>query len=215
MDDTANRRYVRIVAAGGQHDVILARRAPAEAVVGGVEVAPARVGGQVGQQYRDPGVGCVATYQARLAGRWTGQQVTADITRRQADRAQAGDHDVGEVLAHPFALRQRFERRCCDLGAFALVGEVVMDAVHQIQRGREQAGTRRETGAGIGREFGLAGRVRRSKDEFRRGVVYPVGAVAKKFSHQFPRQLADRHARRLGRYYAGREHAQPRVCRLQ
>ena len=43
----------------------------------------------------------VGADQSRLPGRRAGQQAAADVARRQSARAQAGEHQVGEVLADP------------------------------------------------------------------------------------------------------------------
>ena len=47
----------------------------------------------------DPGVRGVGAGEARLARRRDGADVAADIERRQAEAAQAGDHHMGEILA--------------------------------------------------------------------------------------------------------------------
>ena len=46
----------------------------------------------------------VGADQPRLAERWVGQQVAADVSGRQPERPQAGNGDVREVLAHTAAI---------------------------------------------------------------------------------------------------------------
>ena len=141
MNHAAQGRHVAIVAANGQRDVVFARRTPAALVVGGVKVAPARIRGKVGEVGnvgRHPGVGRVAAHQPGHARRRLGEQVAAHVAGGQAQGAQTGNHDVGKVLAHAFALGQGLQRGRADLGAFGFVGEVGVDTPHQVPRGLQQ-----------------------------------------------------------------------------
>ena len=76
-------------------------------------------------------MGGIGADQPWLAGRWLGEQVAADITRRQAARAQAGEHQMGEVLAHAASALQHFHQRRGDLGGFGIEGEFTEDLFHQ------------------------------------------------------------------------------------
>ena len=98
-----------------------------QAAVGRVEIHPA----EGWAKHRDPGVGRIGADQPWLAGRWLGQQVAADVTRRQTARAQAGEHQVGEVLAHATAALQHFHQRRGDLGGFSIEGELAENLLHQ------------------------------------------------------------------------------------
>ena len=115
-DHAADRADVGVVAAPGQGDVPI----DGDAVVGRVDVDPA-VPGHV---EREPGVRGVGADQARLVGRRRRFEVAADVARRQAERAQAGDLQVGEVLADAAPLPEDVGDRRRDRGRARLEREV-------------------------------------------------------------------------------------------
>ena len=86
------------------------------------------------------GVGAHAA--PRPPRRASGQQVAADVARRQAEHAQRAGHHVGEVLADAAALLEGLGQRRVDLGAAALVVEVGVDALHQLHRAPRPAAGR-------------------------------------------------------------------------
>lgn len=87
----ADRRDVPVVAAPADGNV------PQRGitVIGWVGVNPANPGAE----QRDPGMRGVDPAQFKQARRWVGFEVAAYIAGRQADGSQAGDEEVGEVLA--------------------------------------------------------------------------------------------------------------------
>ena len=157
----------------------------------------------------------IAAYQARLPRLRVGEQIAADITRWQSVGAQAGNHDVGKVLADALALCQRLQRRGVDLRALALVGEVVVDALHQVTRCRHQRHTRRKAWPGVSGEFRVARGVGRRKNELRSSVKRFIGAVTKALTHLLPRPSAVWLVSDLGGHQAARNHFQLGVCGLQ
>ena len=100
--------------------------------------------------HRDPGVGGVGALQARFARRRDGAQIAADIGRRQPESAQACDHHMGKVLADAVALLEHFLERRRDHGRLRIVFELGANAMHQVDRAGENAGSRRKACRGIG-----------------------------------------------------------------
>ena len=218
VQHAAHGRHVGVVSAQGQRHVVFAGLT----AVGRVEVGPvacaARAIAAARQIHRNPGMGSVGADEAGLAGRWLREQVAADIARRQAHRAKARDHDVREVLAYAFALRQRLDCRRVDLGAFGLVVEVAVHALREVHRDVEGRPTGDEAGPCIGREVVVAWHVRRRKDKVRSGIEGRALAVDKALANGLPRQVA-RHGRReygrLGVNHAFGDHDQFVVCRIE
>ena len=89
--DAANGGNVGVIASPGQRDVLFRR----QQIVRGIEVDPA----ELAAVDRNPGVRGIGSHQPRLARGWDRPQVAADIARRQSERAQASDGDVGQILA--------------------------------------------------------------------------------------------------------------------
>ena len=79
------------IAAIGDDDMFLARLD----IVGGIKVHPA----DAGAKNAEPGMAGVGADEPGLAGRRMRAQITADIARRQAQRTQAGDAQMREILA--------------------------------------------------------------------------------------------------------------------
>jgi len=150
------------------------------------------------------------------AARWRqGEQIAADIARRDAHGTQAGNHDVGKILAHPFTLRQRLPCRGVDLGALALVSEVAVNALHQVLRCRQYARAGRKTGPRISRKFAVPGHKGRREYKFSRGLEAHPRAIPKQLPGLLP---ADTAAGRRGinrRDQAVRYHCEGLVGRLQ
>ena len=48
----------------------------------------------------------IGAHQRRLPCGWGGEQVAADVARRQTVSAQAREHEMGKVLADAFALNE-------------------------------------------------------------------------------------------------------------
>ena len=112
-----------------------------DAVVGRVDVdpAPGLVRPALAAPERNPGVRGVGADQARPAGRRRGQDVAADVPGGEADRAQAADHQVGEVLADAALVLQHFAQRRGDARCGAVELEVLVDALREVGRGLEDA----------------------------------------------------------------------------
>ena len=82
-DDATHGADIREITTDGHGDVV----ERSEAVVGGVEIDPAKSGHKAG----GPGMGGIDSLKARFA-RWRMRaQVTADVTCWQAHGAEAGD----------------------------------------------------------------------------------------------------------------------------
>ncbi len=164
-------------------------------------------------------MGGIAADQAWLARCRRGQQVAADVTRRHAHGAAAGDHDVGKVLAHTFAQLQRFQRRCTHLGAFAVIDHAGVDAFHQVLRCFGQGPPGGEAGSGEFRKRLVARNVGRGEQEFAGTVIGGAGAVAELLTHLLPGQACRRVFGRCGERQGGDDavgdHRQLVVRRVQ
>ena len=102
--DAPHRSDIGVVAAPGHGDVVVRW----DLVVGRVEGQPARAG----RVHRAPRVGGVGPDELRLARRRARLQVPAHVPGRQAERAQAADGQVGEVLADATpGLQHQLDRR--------------------------------------------------------------------------------------------------------
>ena len=77
--------------------------------------------------------------------RGAGAQIAADIGGRQADAAQPGNHDMGEILADAAAQRERHRRRGGHGGGADLIDDVGLDAVDEFDRGVEHRPAGRKT----------------------------------------------------------------------
>ncbi len=94
-------------------------------VIGRVQRQPALLGApQLG-----PGMRGVGTHELGLPRRRAGQQVAADVTRGQAERAAGGNEHMGEVLAHATALGQGIRRPRGHGGAVRQVAQFAVDLV--------------------------------------------------------------------------------------
>ena len=102
-DDAAQRAHVAVVAAPGE---VTCRDRGITSLVGSRSTQPMR-----GTVDREPGVRRVGADQPRLAGRRIGQQVAAHVAGGQAERAQARDLHVREVLADAVAIGQHARDR--------------------------------------------------------------------------------------------------------
>ncbi|SCC91630.1 hypothetical protein THIX_10671 [Thiomonas sp. X19] len=177
-DDATQGGDVGEVAADGDAHVV----GRGLAVVGGVELDPAM------RRAPDlhPGVRGVGAHQLRFAGGRARAQVAADVTRRQTHAAQGGEHDMGVVLADAVAQFQGLRRAGVGLGAFGVVGEIGVDAVHQVQRAFEQRAARGEAGRGVG--GGLGEQRREMAAEAELGLRHEglAGAVEQQVAHVAP-----------------------------
>src|SRR5579862_6803197 len=86
----SHRSHIGVVAAPGYRHVTATRHS----VVGGVEALPA----QHWTPHRNPRVGRLRASEIHVVA-----QVPADVARREPQGAQAGDHQVREILAHAVA----------------------------------------------------------------------------------------------------------------
>src|SRR4051794_17183014 len=89
--DAADGADVAEIAAPADGDVAVA----GEEVVGRVGIDPAELGAPDGE----PRVRGVGAGEPHFAGGWNGFQIPADVARRQAERAEARNADVREILA--------------------------------------------------------------------------------------------------------------------
>ena len=101
----------------------------------------------------------VAANQSGLAFGWFGQQIAADITRCQTLGAQTAQQNVCKVLAHTLALLQSFESGCVDVGAFAGVGEFLVNPFHQFASSLQHRFVGAEGGACVVCKGGVDGHI--------------------------------------------------------
>ena len=215
MNHATHGRHIAKVTPGGQGHIVLPGRVPANPVIGGIEIAPTLGQGQVGQVNRCPGVRSIAAAQARHTGLRLGEHIAADIAGRQTQAAQAGNENMGEILAHPLALGQRLQSRGVDHGALALVHEIGMHALHQLGGRRQQAPAWRKAGPGIGHKAGIQRGKGRGENEIIGSIKVGARAVTKQFAHRLPAQAAAGHSTGLGTHHAARHHFQRRMGCLQ
>ena len=136
-DHAAQRADVAVVASPGEGDVAQV----GQDVVGRIEIDPA----ECRAVDREPGVRRVGADQPRLARRRIGEQIAADVARRAA-RARAGRRSAGARSPG----RRRAARRARGVTGVVIVvapGSNVnsrVDAVHQVDRRREQRPAGRE-----------------------------------------------------------------------
>src|ERR1700735_2325651 len=133
-DDAAQWRNIAEIPAPSDDDMIGAYAY----VIRGIEVDPA----EWRAKHRNPGVRRVRPQQRRVGSRRRGPQITTDVTCRKTPRAQAGEHDVGEILASAAPRRERLDCRRADVGGAGLVAEITMYLMHQRFRARQQRAAR-------------------------------------------------------------------------
>src|SRR5689334_12404410 len=102
-DHAAHGADVAIVAAPAERDVLHG----GEKVVGRIDVNPA----DARTKKRNPRVRGIRAEELLLAGRRLRFKIAADIARGQAERAEAGDLQMREVLADAPTLLQHFAKR--------------------------------------------------------------------------------------------------------
>ena len=129
QDDASQRRDIAEVAAPRHGDVVRSDHR----VVRGVELEPTE-GRRVD---RDPRVRAAEPTRLR--------HVTAHIARGEPSRAQAGDHEVREVLTHSAADLQHFGHRGRDGRCAGRVLELGVELRHECLRARENRALRGET----------------------------------------------------------------------
>jgi hypothetical protein len=79
-----------------------------------------------------------------------GAQVAGHVAGRQAERARAGDHQTGKILADPGAARQHLGDRRVQRGLTGLEGEILVDPPSKLEQARQHRAAGREAGRGIG-----------------------------------------------------------------
>lgn len=161
--DAAEGADVGEVATPGDGDVAVA----GEDVVGGVGVDPAEL---FAAEDGDPRVGGIGADEAFLAWRGSGFEVTADVAGGEAEGAQAGDHDLGEVLADAAALFEDFGDGGGDVGGFGIEEKVLIDAAVEVGDAVEDGASGGEGGAGVVSEGGSGGDEGGGVGEFGGGV---------------------------------------------
>ena len=138
-----------------------------EAGIGRVVFHPSRFPPAPGAH---PGMHRIRPLEARFAGRRIGAQEAADIARRDAERAQAGDHGVGEVLADAPPAPEGLQRRRVHFSRLRVERHVPMqrqpDRFHRLRRAR----ARRQDRARIVREFRFRRQARRGGEEMVRRI---------------------------------------------
>ena len=115
------------------------------------------------------------------------KQIPAHVPRGEPERSQAADLQVREVLADAAAIGEHARHRRGDRRRSGIEGELLVDPVHQVDRGRDQRPIRGERGA---RELGQLrrrGGVRRRIAELRGVGVRRAALVEQLVAHRFPR----------------------------
>src|ERR1039458_8354664 len=80
-----------------------------------------------------PCVRCVRTGQALLARRYVVEHVSAHIARRQAERTQTTEHQMGEILAHATSMLEHLAHLRSHGRRLRIVAELSLDAARQIE----------------------------------------------------------------------------------
>jgi hypothetical protein len=84
-----------------------------------------------------------------LARRHAIENVAADVTGRESERAQAADHQMREVLADTAAMRKDFAHLGCYRSGLRIVDKIGVYAPRQIKHGGGQRAARGKTRARI------------------------------------------------------------------
>ncbi len=179
-DDATQGRDVGEVAAQGDADIV----GGGLAVVGGVELHPAVDRAPHGH----PGVRGIGADELFFAGLGMRAQVAADVARGQPEAAQGGNHDVRIVLADAGAQFERLRGAGLHFGALGVVGEVGVDALHQVEGAAEQRLLGRKAGGGVGGCGGKQGGEMGAEGELGLGDIGLADAVEQLFAHLFPRR---------------------------
>src|SRR5260370_18893458 len=124
-NDAVDRRDIGVVAADGEHDVVIA----GENAVGRVKPAPANI---LAAPHQYPGMHRAGALELLFSGRLRGPQITADIGSRQTETSHAGDHDMSEVLSDAPAQRERHGRLARGRSSADFVTESTLNPSAQI-----------------------------------------------------------------------------------
>ncbi|MCY1172482.1 hypothetical protein D9M73_126170 [compost metagenome] len=103
--------------------------------VGRIDADPAQFG-PAPQQH--PGVRRIGPHQPRLPGWRDRADIARGISGGQSGGAQAGNHDLREILAHTAALHERLMRRRIDQRRLRIEREIVLDALRKANGGVER-----------------------------------------------------------------------------
>ena len=141
-DDAVERGDIGIVAAGGDDDVFVSD----DQRIGGIERQPAEIGAAPDAHPGMHGIGALA---ARVSRRRIGADEAADIGGRQAERPERRDHDVRVILAAAAAQRERLFRARRGIGGVAIIEDIAVQAVHQIDRAIADRRDRRKALRGV------------------------------------------------------------------
>lgn len=140
-EDAAEGADVSKIAAQSDRNVAFAR----EEIIGGIEVNPTGIA----TPELNPGVRSVGADEFGSARRRRGFKIAADVTSGQAESAQAGDLEVGEILANTAALIKYLLQGSSDSGGFGVELEISMNAVRQIESRFEDRATSGKTGGAV------------------------------------------------------------------
>jgi hypothetical protein len=124
--------------------------------------------------------------QPRPPRRRIGAQVARDVARRQALTAQAGEHDVGEILADAAALLEHLVDLGRDRGRPGLELEVGMDPAAQVDDRLEPVAARGEARRGISARRFRPGHERARFAQPHRGEVVLGRFAANRVANRLP-----------------------------
>ena len=150
---------------------------------------------------RHPGVGCISAHQPRLPRRWIGSKVSAYITCREIQGAEAGDLQVCEILAHaPPFLEDLFGWRP-HVGHFRIEAKVFVDACGQVQKRLRHWPPGRKRLERIGGKLRPYPDARRLKSKLVGFEARWAAIVGNRFGCFFPRERQLRPRRRIPLHY--------------
>ncbi len=132
----------------------------------------------------------ITAHQPFVPRHGLGQQITADVARRQPIGAQAGNHDVRKILAHPFALGQCDACRRVDFRAFTFINEITVDALHQVPCCQQQGLAGGKTRSRVVGKIGMPRYIGRGKYKFSGSVIGVLRTIAKALTDLLPSQRA-------------------------
>jgi hypothetical protein len=138
----------------------------------------------------------------RSSRRRRSDQITADVTRRKSQRAQAADLQMREILADALVRSKNFLNRRIDFRRAREKFEIVMDAFGQIENAVQIRATWYKGIAGESGQFRGPGHVRRFEDEFAGGQHFAVGRDGQNLQDLLPGRPLAHVARPGGKDFA-------------
>ena len=127
QNDVAHRTHVTVIAAPSERDVTERRNQ----IVGRIEVQQAGTG----TIHRHPGMRRIRADQSRTPWRRVGPQISAHVPGGKAQRSQARDLQLREVLTDTPPVAKRFVRGCPYVGCFGIEAQILINSFGEIKQG--------------------------------------------------------------------------------